>query len=82
MLFRSQHFPGVVMNRHGVVLRGARPLDREERAVVLREAIAAGWTLQPSDEPDLSRLWQPPTASPAPRLAESTEPTGEHAGAS
>ena len=45
------------MNRFGIVLAGGRVQAPEVRAAILREARAAGWSLQPSPEKDEGLIW-------------------------
>lgn len=56
-MFQSTQHPGVVMNRYGVALKAGRVQDADTHAAVIREALAAGWRLVPSHEPDVGREW-------------------------
>ena len=62
ILFRSRNYPGAVLNRFGVAIYKGRQLEATQRDNIRREAAAAGWTLQPSKNPDEGLLYTPPEA--------------------
>ena len=60
-LFRSRKIPGAVMNRYGIVLRGATVCPPDIAGAVRAEARAAGWTQVAGDDfHDLGRTWRGP----------------------
>jgi hypothetical protein len=60
-LFQSMALPGATMNRYGIViLAGGYTANAGQRALVLREAKAAGLVLAPSDDPDTGLVWHQP----------------------
>ena len=64
MLFKSKFYPGLVMNKYGVVMEGGSICSPMTRALVRDEAVAAGWHLVPSGNPDVGNIYVPPDAPP------------------
>ena len=65
-LFHSKEVHGVKMNQFGVVMREDSSIACVElRDYIWREARAAGWTLQPSDDRDVGMVWREPEAPDA-----------------
>jgi hypothetical protein len=60
-LFHSKEVHGVKMNQFGVVLREDSSIACVElRDYIWREARAAGWTFQKSDDKDVGMVWVAP----------------------
>ena len=59
-LFKSKKVIGAVMNSHSCVILNGVALDKEERSIVVREAMDAGWHKVRSTDSDVGTILVPP----------------------